>query len=89
MSGQLSAHFSADLDAARAGHTQVEEEHVRIRLGATGDRTVAVACLPDHRDIRLRLKQFPERVSDEFVVIGYEDGYRGPVHQYPPSSAQR
>ncbi|GAB2761758.1 hypothetical protein GCM10027072_70340 [Streptomyces bullii] len=72
------------LAAPLTGHAQVEQDEVGPQRAHDPDRLGAGGRVPDHVDPCLRAQQFAECVTDQGVVVRYDDTYRWRCHDKSP-----
>jgi hypothetical protein len=60
------------LDAARAGHVEVHDHHIRLELEAECDRLPSIGRLADYIEARRR-EGCPQTVSVKWVIVGDQD----------------
>ncbi|GAA3505071.1 hypothetical protein GCM10019016_121840 [Streptomyces prasinosporus] len=72
------------LAAPLAGHAQVEQDEVGPQRAHDPDRLGAGGRVPDDGDPRLGAQQFAECVTDQAVVVRYDDAYRWRCHARAP-----
>ena len=78
-SGSAARQLAGGLDPVHAGHLDVEEGDVGVRLARGGDHLVAAADLGHDGHVRFEVEQGGERAADEGLVVGEQepDRHRG------------
>jgi hypothetical protein len=64
---------SQDGESIGSGHTQVENQHVRLVLGHGAQRLHPIGASLDHLDVRLPLKKALQTGKHDRMVVGDDD----------------
>ena len=70
--------------AIHAGHAQVHQYHLRLQFSTQAYGLGPIGCLADQFKTVLRLKDEPQSLADDQVVVGHQDADR--IHSLAGSS---
>src|SRR5690606_18700141 len=75
----LLAQAASGLDTSRAGHAQVEQDHIRVELAGLFEGGGGIVGFAGHIDIAGDTQQLPQSFNHDFMVIYEKDGDHGDV----------
>lgn len=71
--GCLNANLLARLQTVAVGHTDIENNHLRMVFHCLCNGREAISCLPNDFDLRLHLQQHFQTLPQNIMVIGEHD----------------